>query len=353
MKESLVSVIVPTYNVEKYIRVCLKKVLAQTYHNYEIIIVDDGSTDKTVEICEKKAQSDKRVKIIKAVHGGVSKARNIGLDKAEGDLVVFFDADDYPESTILEEYVKAHENWGDSVSFILCGMFWENYKDRLIPREKHILEEARGFVEGNNYLLQNHDVSMLSWNKIFNFITNKCYLMSVIRKYNLRFKEDVHIAEDMQFNLDYLEISNGDIGVINKPLYHYVKHGDVSLSGSYYDGAIDHVCQSFDRLLAFVKSQPGVSAEDVYVIKSIYLMDWVSRLSMYMDDKNSDISKKERFKACNDELRKPKFRKILKDSYKGRKIRGIRYLTLRMCRFEWFYVLRKFYHRFRREKWIK
>ena len=353
MRQRLISVIVPSYNTEKFIARCLKGILSQTYDNFEAIIVDDGSSDNSVKICEKIAKSDERIKVLKKEHGGVSLARNYGLDHARGELVTFFDADDFAESTLLEEYAKAYDTWENSISFVLCGMYWENLVDRLVPREKHVLEPARGYEEGGNYLLQYHDISTLSWNKLFNFITNKCYLMSVLKENNIRFMKDVQIAEDMLFNLDYLGATEGFIGVINKPLYHYVKHGNLSLSTIYYEGAIEHVCKSFDRLLEFELRQPGVTRDDEYVIESIYLMDWVSRLSVYMEDSKSSASKRERYKKCNDEIRKPKFRKILEDSHKGRKIGGMRYITLKIRCFELFYLLRKLYHFFRKENKTK
>ena len=349
MSQQKISVIIPAFNCEKYIEKCLKRLVAQTYTNFEAIVVDDGSSDNTLKICEKMVGNDSRIKIIKAEHGGVSKTRNRGLEIATGELVTFFDADDFPEPDVLSEYAKVYDMWSDSLSFALCGMYWENYHDRLVPQERHILEASRGYEHGKYYRLQSHDVSNLSWNKLFNFITNKCYLMKVIKDNNIRFKEDVHIAEDMLFNLDYLEATEGFIGVINKPLYHYVKHGNTSLSSTYYDGAIEHVCHSFDRLLQFTLKQPGVTQDDEYVIDSIYLMDWVSRLSAFMEDEAGRLSKKERFRLCNEELKKPKFKSILKDSHKGRKISGIRYLTLKSCKFELFYFMRKLYHRFRRD----
>jgi len=264
--------------------------------------------------------------------------------------VTFFDADDFPESNILEEYVNAYNDWGKNVSLVLTGMYWDNYCDKLVPQEKHLLEKNRGFKAGERYMLQTHDVAMLSWTKLFNFITNKCYSMEVIKNANIRFKEDVHIAEDMLFNLDYLEASEGFIGVINKPLYHYVKHGSSSLSASYYDGAIEHVCQSFDKLLEFERRQPGVSKDDEYVIESMYLMDWVSRLSMLTEDNKLALSKMEKFKICNNELKNPKFRKILDDSRKGKKIGALRYVILKRHRFELFCLVRRIYHIIRREK---
>ena len=139
MKQKI-SVIIPAYNSEQYIEKCLNRLIAQTYANFEAIVIDDGSVDRTAQICSDMAKKDNRVRLIKAQHGGVSKARNLGLANATGELVTFFDADDFSEPNVLEEYVKAYDMWGDSVSFVLCGMFWENYQDRLVPQEINVLE---------------------------------------------------------------------------------------------------------------------------------------------------------------------------------------------------------------------
>lgn len=345
-----ISVVIPAFNAAKHIRKCLEAVCTQTFEDFEAIVVDDGSQDATVSICEEIARSYDRIRVIPAEHGGVSRARNVGIENACGELITFIDADDYPQENLLEEYAKAYDLWGDKVSFAVCGMYWDDYADRLIPVEKHILEAARGYKEGENYLIQNHDISMLSWNQLFNFVTNKCYLTSTIRDSGLRFKEDVQIAEDILFNLDYLNANNGLMGVINRPLYHYVKHWDSSLSATYYEGAIEHVCRSFEKLTEYIVNQPGVSQDDIDVIKSIYLTDWVSRLSMLMSDKRSALSKRERYRICNEELKKAKFKQLLKESYRSHKISGIRYWTLRNCRFEIFYFARKLYHLVRRGK---
>jgi len=347
MGKTRISIIIPAYNAAKHIGKCLKAVRNQTFDNFEVIVVDDGSRDKTVSVCEEIAKLDDRIKVIKAEHGGVSKARNTGLENAVGELVTFFDADDYPETNVLYEYDKAFAEWNDSVSLVLCGMYWENRRDRLVPQEKNLLETARGYREGANYLLHNHDVSELAWNKLLNFVTNKCFKMSVIKEDNIHFEEKVQIAEDLQFNLDYMSKAEGFIGVINKPLYHYVKYGGNSLSSSYYGGAIEHVCKSFDKLLDFVKKQPGVSKDDEYVIEAIYLRDWVSRLSMLMEDDSISLSKRDKYKICNMELQKPRFKEILMDSHKGRKIGNVRYFLLKNLGFKWFFTSRKLYHGFK------
>lgn len=100
-----ISVIVPVYNTEKYLRRCIDSVLAQTYADFELLLIDDGSKDKSGEICDEYAQKDARVRVFHKENGGVSSARNLGLDNARGEWVAFVDSDDYIE----ENYLKSFE----------------------------------------------------------------------------------------------------------------------------------------------------------------------------------------------------------------------------------------------------
>ena len=103
----LVSIVVPVYNVEKFIEECLNSVLAQTYQSYEIVLVNDGSTDNSLEICCKFQKQDSRVKVFSKVNGGLSSARNYGITKSTGEYIIFLDPDDYwINPTALEQLVK-------------------------------------------------------------------------------------------------------------------------------------------------------------------------------------------------------------------------------------------------------
>ena len=101
----LVSIIVPIYGVEKYIASCIDSILNQTYENFELILVDDGSPDKSGVICEKYAISDKRIKVFHKENGGLSDARNYGLSYANGEYVTFIDSDDLVEKNFLKYHV--------------------------------------------------------------------------------------------------------------------------------------------------------------------------------------------------------------------------------------------------------
>lgn len=112
----LISVIIPVYNREKVVAECINSVLAQSYRDFEIIIIDDGSTDQTVEICEKLSSSDNRIRLIKAEHGGVSNARNIGLNESNGEFVFFLDSDDIIHPHLLSALIKGMEEHNAEIS---------------------------------------------------------------------------------------------------------------------------------------------------------------------------------------------------------------------------------------------
>ena len=115
--KSLVSVIVPIYKVEKYLNKCVDSIINQSYKNLEIILVDDGSPDKCGEICDKYAEKDSRVKVIHKENGGLSDARNAGIDIAKGDYLLFVDSDDWITSNICEVLIKnANDNLSDIIA---------------------------------------------------------------------------------------------------------------------------------------------------------------------------------------------------------------------------------------------
>ena len=103
MPNIVLSIIIPVYNVEQYINQCIESILIQTYHDYEIILIDDGSTDSSGEICDTYAQKDSRVKVVHKINGGVSSARNIGLQMIKGKYLTFIDPDDFINIDTYEE----------------------------------------------------------------------------------------------------------------------------------------------------------------------------------------------------------------------------------------------------------
>ncbi len=344
--KKLVSVVIPAYNAENSIRECLNAAMSQTYKNIEIIVIDDGSKDNTAYVSSCFMAKDDRINVIRQENCGPSVARNVGIAAAHGDYIVFWDADDYPEDDLIESYVRAYDNWRDKeVSFVLCGMFFDNRFNSRIKDKVSILESSWGYIEGENCLMIRSTAAVLSYLKLFNFVTNKCYDLKKIKEYGITFDDKIRIAEDLKFNLDYLEKCNGCYGMINRALYHYVKRTGDNLSISYHRGDLEDTKEIYSRFVEWERRQMHATDDNVNVIKGIYLRGWVGRLtSMY----EAWLRREEPFtfrKTITKELRSKEFQTLLHEVYKAKKISTLRYLCLRSGDFYAFYFFRSIYQR--------
>ena len=345
-RDYLVSVVIPAYNAEKYIRDCLDAVIQQTYSNIEIIIVDNGSSDSTSNRIREYSDKDERIKLFSIENNGASGARNLGIEKANGDYIVFFDADDKPELDIIECYMEACNEWQQKqVSFICCGMFYDNLCNKNVDNTVSILESWHGFIEGENYLLKRNFAATLAWLKIFNFVTNKFYDLKKINEYGIRFDELVYIGEDLQFNLDYLSNCPGYIGMINKPLYHYIKRNDNSLSFTYHQNDIEDTKRIYRRFIEWETQQLDVTEDQILVIKGIYITDWTSRLATMYDFYRRIGMKCKVKRKLNSEIASQEYQETLAQVYRAGKISCVRYLALRTRHFGIFCFLRWIYQK--------
>lgn len=340
----LVSVVIPTYNAEKFIRECLNATIAQTYDNLEIIIVDDGSSDSTVDICKSYVAKDKRIKLFNHGNQGVSSTRNIGMKEAHGDYIVFFDADDYPEKDIVARYILAYEGWrGKDIAYVCCGMYFDNLYNKNVDNREIVLESGHGYIKGETYLLNRKSASTLSWLRLFNFVTNKCYDLHRLRELGICFDEKVNIGEDLKFNLDLLDKCQGNLGMINQALYHYVKRSDNSLSITYHPEDLADTKEIYGRYIEWESRQPGVTQDNVWVVKSVFVTDWVYRLtSMFEEHRHEAYMSPTKIKLRK-EIQSREFRSLLTEVYKAKKISALRYYSLKTGRFEVFFFFRWIY----------
>lgn len=186
------SFIIPVYNAEKYIPTCIKSILNQSYHDFELILIDDGSQDKSGEICDEFAINDNRIIVCHTENGGASKARNLGLDLARGEYIWFVDADDWIDDDFLS------------------SLTWDNMPDITFFGFKRKFEshdeicEIQSFDEEFNTNLNNVLNSLfISDNKYFGFTWNKIFKRSIITQSNLNFRTTLIIKEDEVFTLEY------------------------------------------------------------------------------------------------------------------------------------------------------
>lgn len=203
----MISVIVPVYNVEKFIDECITSIVNQKYKNLEIILVNDGSTDDSYEICNKWSKKDSRITIINKENGGLSSARNAGLDAANGDYIAFVDSDDYIDPHMLEDMRVIFNS--NPVSAVICPL--ETFVDGTTTKKLFLPLEQEGLITSKQY------IKYILQHRADNAVCNKLYKKADIQ--NLRFKSGI-INEDIIFNVDFF-LNIDSVFSIKKPYYKY------------------------------------------------------------------------------------------------------------------------------------
>ena len=159
IEEKKISVIVPIYNVEKYLEKCINSIVFQTYKNIEILLIDDGSTDKSSYICEEWKKRDSRINVVHKANGGLSDARNCGLNIASGEYVCFIDSDDYIENDYIEKLYKILiEN---KLRVSQCGINYINENDKKL-KQIVFYYSANQMPDSNMHFL--NIISNFRWN---------------------------------------------------------------------------------------------------------------------------------------------------------------------------------------------
>ncbi len=225
MNRCIISIIVPVYNAEKYIRRCVDSIIAQTYHNLNIILVNDGSTDNSGSICEQYAKEDNRIQVIHKQNGGVSSARQKGLEVSQGDYVIHVDPDDWIEPNEIEDlYNKAI---ADNADMVICDYWYETDKEKHI--EKTDLSNTTTSEIRKRILSQQLHGSC--WNKL-------------VRKKVIEdsgcgfFPTNISYCEDILFNVRLL-MNDIKISYLPKALYHYNMANPSSITLSFSEKKIN------------------------------------------------------------------------------------------------------------------
>lgn len=206
MSEVFISIIVPVYQSERYIEKCLDSICSQSFTDFELLLIDDGSTDRSVEICEKYESFDSRVHVLSKSHSGVSDTRQWGMEKAKGKYVLHCDSDDWMDSDMLEKLVR--EAKISNADMIVCDYYIE-YNGRTIIRC-----ECQSSKEK---VIKCDNVSYYLWNKLIK--------KSFIQKWQIKFPKGVQLAEDMYVTL--ISFANkASVSYVPTPLYHYNNRDD-------------------------------------------------------------------------------------------------------------------------------
>lgn len=227
IKKPLVSVLVPVYNVEKYLDKCLDSILSQTLTQIEVICVNDGSTDGSLEILEKYQKMDSRISIVTKENGGLPSARNAGLDRAKGKYVGFVDSDDYVEANMFEILYNTAEKEHSDV--VICGA-------NIFPEEPHADGWLYDCLSPSYKKIEKFDPNMLFFDvSVTPFLWRTIIRKELIDKNQLRLQEDVVLGEDKAFQCKVYPLAKS-ITVIPDKLYNYYWYREGSLmSQTVYD----------------------------------------------------------------------------------------------------------------------
>lgn len=252
-QEKMVSLIIPVFNAEKSIGYCINSIVSQTYRNLEVILVNDGSTDQSLQICHNYAQLDSRVKVVDTANGGVSKARNTGLSHANGEYIQFVDSDDVISPDMVTKMVTAMETYHKDVC--ICGfeMITLDEAKRPINRSSFssgfighecVFTKER-FLDRLSFILWRSCLLECSWNKLFR--------RDIIQANQISFPEDMALGEDFSFNLDYFQHINGAI-LLEDRMYYYLQTNKDALTRRYRENLFEEQFFLIKKIENLIKS---------------------------------------------------------------------------------------------------
>ncbi len=247
----MVSIVVPIYNAENYLRRCVDSILNQEYTDFELLLVNDGSTDASGDICEEYGDRDPRVIVIQKENTGVSDSRNRALDRARGKYLQFLDSDDWitPDATRL--FVRAAEEYGCDM---VISDFYRVVGERL---------STKGDIEEEGVLTREEFAAHMMENPAdfyYGVLWNKLYRRDIVEEHNLRMDTDINWCEDFMFNLEYIRYAKV-FYALHAPIYYYVKRkGSLASQGinisktvkmklnvfEYYNNFYKHVLEEED-----------------------------------------------------------------------------------------------------------
>ena len=298
----LVSVIVPIYNVEEYLEKCVDSILAQSYKNIEVILVDDGSPDKCGDICDKYKEKDARIKVLHKQNGGLSDARNAGIEMADGNYIMFIDSDDYIQNNMIETLYSRIKK--DNSDIAQCNF--------LIVYDEDNSEQSNGNMPFDDEVITSDEALERLFSEDYWYLVTACnklykrHLFSEIRFPYSKYHEDEFVA--------HLIIEKCNlISLVKEPLYYYYQR-NTSIMGSTFnirnlDGAEAFLNRS-DMLTK--KGKPGLAAS-------------IMRMSLSVLVRGCDLDQNEFVKKRRKELKQMYnntfYKVIFKNTGMGNKIR--------------------------------
>lgn len=285
LNKTIVSIIIPVYNAQQYIAKCIDSVISQSYINWELILVDDGCTDKSGEICDKYAQKDKRIKVFHKKNGGVSSARNTGISEAVGEWLYFIDSDDFIDfDTLSKSIIKINTEYPDLIVHGLVNDYIYNGKSCSLPYKTFEDNDYKEIIEfTDKYGLLKGPVC-------------KLFRQSIVKENKLFFDESICYGEDTKFTFEYLQKCKS-IAFVPEHFYHYCFRIEGSLTKrSYPYLSWDNTARMLLELRLPIMKQFSMPDSYFQYIRFEYISHIIRAVySMYKDG----VSKLDRLKYLN------------------------------------------------------
>lgn len=298
----LFSIILPVYNAESTLRRTLNSIYHQTYSDFEVLMIDDGSSDFSEDICKEFAKQDLRFRYFKRNNCGVSATRNYGIKHAKGEFITFIDSDDLYKENYLEDFANLISRYPNEDNYWSgFRVIYGNHSEINIFSEKQkvsILNKCR--------IMDAHEKWMDStlWNKVFR--------KSIVNKYKIFMDEKLCLGEDLLFNFDYLNFTSGNIVILNKPLYIYMRSNTGTLDSSYRSDMLDIYGIIDKRVLEYLAKWNVSGAQlEKYYSSIFYSQEKIMRNTFR---KECGLSRREKYKFNNAIMRSEKFKKALYNS---------------------------------------
>ena len=273
-EKNMISVIVPVYNVEKYIERCVESVLTQTYKEFEIILVNDGSTDLSGEICEKLRTKDHRIRVFHQENKGLSAARNRGLKEAEGEYITYIDSDDYVDALYLEILHRNAVLYEADIS--VCGfqLAWESHKTKKRVRGSGDVNLYSGRNAAAEIVEKNRSSMITAWGKLYHH-SLRALLMYPEGK--------IHEDEFVTYRVLYAAKKVVETG---EPLYYYFQRENSITNDTYSKSRLDKIAALKESIVFFEEQEDEEMRK--YAIKRYLLSIQIAwyRVKKYLPDEN-------------------------------------------------------------------
>lgn len=280
----LVSIVVPVYNAEKSLIRTVKSLCDQNYKNIEIILVNDGSTDESLNECYRLANEDSRVSIINQKNSGPSGAKNKGVSVAKGIYITFVDADDYVDTRYIEMMITSLNN---NCTELAITSYYKQY----LNNGKVVIEEKKIETQSYKSNIPEEIFFSLIVKGIMNPNWNKLYVLKIIKDNHITFNLDLKLGEDLIFNLQYLKYNSG-ISIIGKPLIYYDYTGEDNLSKKDISNYYEIQIELYENLLEYARNSYSNSDVMVELLKKKFFIDTISYISASVKKKSKTFTMK-------------------------------------------------------------